>query len=93
MRALAHGGQQWSDELIHMRLLPIIQRMHLRKKLSVRDSARRTGRARNTVSKHLAANAIEPRFAASEQPSVPDPFSKEFAGQRHRRKSRKVRER
>lgn len=93
MRALAHGGQQWSDDIIHVRLSPIFQRMPLREKLSIRESARRTGRPRNNVPKHLAANTIEPKFAASERPSVPDPFSKEFAGQRHRRKSRKVRER
>ena len=91
MRALAHGGQQWSGELVHMRRSPIIQRMPLRKKLSVRDSARRTGRPRNTVSQYLAANTIEPRFTASERPSVPDPFSKECAGQQHSRKSRKSR--
>ena len=30
MRALAHSAQQWSNELIQMRLSPIVQRMHLR---------------------------------------------------------------
>ena len=80
MRALAHGGQQWSGELIHIRRSPIVKRMHLRKKLSVRDRARRTGRPRNTVSKHLAAHTIEPKFAASERRSVPDPVSKKAGG-------------
>ena len=63
-----------------MGLLNIIRRMHLRKKLSIREIARRTGLSRNTVSKHLAANTIEPKFATPERPSKLDPFSGKLAG-------------
>lgn len=63
-----------------MGLLNIIRRMHLREKLSIREIARRTGLSRNTVTKHLAANTIEPRFATPERPSKLDPFSEKLAG-------------
>ena len=42
--------------MIHMGLLNIIRRMHLRQKLSIREIARRTGLSRNIVTKHLAAD-------------------------------------
>ena len=63
-----------------MGLLNTIRRMHLREKLSIREIARRTGLSRNTVSKHLAANTIEPKFATPERPSKLDPFSEKLAG-------------
>ena len=63
-----------------MGLLNIVRRMHLREKLSIREIARRTGLSRNTVSKHLAANTIEPKFATPERPSKLDPFSGKLAG-------------
>lgn len=63
-----------------MGFLTIIRRMHLREKLSIREIARRTGLSRNTVSKHLAANTIEPKFATPERPSKLDPFSEKLAG-------------
>jgi DNA-binding transcriptional regulator LsrR (DeoR family) len=46
--------------MIHMGLLNIIRRMHFRQKLSNREIARRTGLSRNTVSKHLPADTVEP---------------------------------
>ena len=63
-----------------MGLLNIIRRMHLREKLSIREIARRTGLSRNTVTKHLAANTIEPKFATPDRPSKLDPFSEKLAG-------------
>ena len=63
-----------------MGLLNIIRRMHLRQKLSVREIARRTGLSRNTVSKHLAADTVEPKFATPERPSKLDPFAEKLAG-------------
>ena len=63
-----------------MGLLNIIRRMHLREKLSIREIARRTGLSRNTVSKHLAANTIELKFATPDRPSKLDPFSGKLAG-------------
>ncbi len=63
-----------------MGLLNIIRRMHLRQKLSIREISRLTGVSRNTVTKHLAANTIEPRFATPERPSKIDPFAEKLAG-------------
>ena len=63
-----------------MGLLNIIRRMHLRQKLSIREIARRTGLSRNTVSKHLTADTVEPKFATPERPSKLDPFAEKLAG-------------
>lgn len=63
-----------------MGLLNIIRRMHLRQKLSVREIARRTGLSRNTITKHLAADTIEPKFATPDRSSKLDPFAKKLAG-------------
>eukprot|EP01036_Dinobryon_divergens_P011723 gene11723-15778_t len=66
--------------VIHMGLLNIIRRMHLRQKLSIREIARLTGVSRNTVTKHLAANTIEPKFATPERQSKIAPFADKLAG-------------
>ena len=63
-----------------MGLLNIIRRMHLRQKLSIREIARLTGVSRNTVTKHLLADTIEPRFATPERQSKLDPFAEKLAG-------------
>ena len=63
-----------------MGLLNIIRRMHLRQKLLIREIARLTGVSRNTVTKHLAANTIEPKFATPERQSKIDPFADKLAG-------------
>ena len=63
-----------------MGLLNIIRRMHLRQKLSIREISRLTGVSRNTVSKHLAANTIEPKFATPERSSKLDPFAEMLTG-------------
>jgi hypothetical protein len=62
-----------------MGLLNIIRRMHLRQKLSIREIARLTRVSRNTVTKHLAANTIEPKFATPEWQSKLDPFAEKLA--------------
>jgi transposase len=49
--------------------------MALREKLSIREIARRTGLSRNTVTKHLNAGTIEPKFAVPKRPSKLDAFS------------------
>ena len=54
--------------------------MHLRQKLSIREIARRTGLSRNTVTRHLAADTVEPRFATPERASKLDPFAEKLAG-------------
>ncbi|WP_395662078.1 helix-turn-helix domain-containing protein [Aestuariivirga sp.] len=62
-----------------MGLLNIIRRMHLRQKLSIRQISRRTGLSRNTVTRHLATNTIEPISATPERPGKLDPFAKKLA--------------
>ncbi len=63
-----------------MGLLNIIRRMHLRQNLSIREISRLTGVSRNTVSKPLAANTIEPKFATPERQSKIDPFAEQLVG-------------
>jgi transposase len=62
-----------------MGLLNIIRSMHLRQKLSIREIARRTGLSRNTVTKHLAANTVEPKFNTPDRTSKLDAFSEKLA--------------
>ena len=62
-----------------MGLLNIIRRMHLRQKLSIREISRRTGLSLNTVTRHMAANTIEPIFATPERPSKLDPLAEKLA--------------
>lgn len=62
-----------------MGLLNIIRRMHLRQNLSIREIARRTGLSRNTVTKHLAADTVEPKFATPERPTQLRQFKVELA--------------
>ena len=63
-----------------MGLLNIIRRMALRDKLSIREISRRTGLSRNTITKHLNAGTIEPRFTTPERQSKLDPFADKLAG-------------
>nr|WP_299507987.1 LacI family DNA-binding transcriptional regulator [Cypionkella sp.] len=60
-----------------MGLSSIVRRTHLPQKLSIREIARLTGVSRNTVSKHLAANSSEPKFATPQRQSKIDPFASE----------------
>jgi DNA-binding transcriptional ArsR family regulator len=55
--------------VIHMGLLNIIHRTHKRQMLSICELARLIGVLRNTVTKHLVANTIEPKFATPERAS------------------------
>ncbi len=73
----ASGG---GNGVIHMGLLNVIRRMYLRQKLSIREISRRTGLSRNTVTKHLAADTVEPKFATPERPSKLDPFAEKLSG-------------
>ena len=63
-----------------MGLLNIIRTMHLRQKLSIRDIAGLTGVSRNTVTRHLAANTIEPKFATPDRQIKIDPIAEKLAG-------------
>jgi transposase len=62
-----------------MGLLNIVRRMALREKLSIREIARRTGLSRNTVTKHLNAGTIEPKFVVPKRPSKLDDFADKLA--------------
>lgn len=68
------------NEVLHRGLSNIIRRMHKRQTLSIREIARLTGVSRNTGTKHLAANTIEPKFATPERRSKLDPFAEKLAG-------------
>lgn len=46
--------------VIHMGLLNVIRRMALKKKLPIREIARRTGLSRNTIKKYLKAPSAAP---------------------------------
>jgi predicted transcriptional regulator len=54
--------------------------MLLREDLSIRKIARLTGVSRNTVTKHLAANTIAPKFATLERHSKLAPFAEKLVG-------------
>ena len=59
--------------MIHMGLLNIIRRLAVRKKLPIRESARRAGLSPNTIKKYPKAGTIEPKFSVPERPSALDP--------------------
>ena len=63
-----------------MGLLNIIHRIPKRQKLSIREIAQLTGVSRNTVTKHLAADTIEPKFATPERANKLDPFTEKLSG-------------
>jgi len=63
-----------------MGLLNIIRRMALREKLPLRKIARRTGMSRNTITKYLNADTIEPQFTTPERQSKLDPFADKLTG-------------
>ena len=54
--------------------------MHLRQKLSILEIARLTGVSRNTVTKHLAADTIKPKFATPDRSSKVDHFADKLSG-------------
>lgn len=63
-----------------MGLLNIIRRMHLRQNLLIREISRLTGVSRNTATKYLAVNIIEPKFATPKRYCKLDPFAEKLAG-------------
>lgn len=48
--------------MIDVALLSVIQRWHLRDKISIREIARRTKLSRNTIAKYLASGETSPRI-------------------------------
>ncbi len=63
-----------------MAFLSIIRRWALREHLSIREIARRTKLARNTIRKYLRSGAVEPEFRVPERPSKLDPYAAKLAG-------------
>jgi transposase len=76
-----------------MGLLRIIRLWALRKKMPIREIARRTGLSRNTIKKYLRAGIVEPQFQSLDRPSKLDPFAEKLSGWlvTEQRKSRKER--
>ncbi len=61
-----------------MATLNVIRRWALREHLSIREIARRTGLARNTVKKYLRSDADEPRYARRITSSKLDPYAEKL---------------
>ena len=76
-----------------MGLLRVIRLWALRKKMPIREIARRTGLSRNTIKKYLRAGIVEPQFQSLDRPSKLDPFAEKLTGWlvAEQRKSRKER--
>ena len=64
--------------MIDVALVSVMRRWHRRKKLSIREIARRTGLSRNTVRKYLANDEIEPRYPKRNSPSKLDDYEQTF---------------
>jgi transposase len=76
-----------------MGLLRVIRLWALRKKMPIREIARRMGLSRNTIKKYLRAGIVEPQFQSLDRPSKLDPFAEKLTGWlvTEQRKSRKER--
>ena len=78
-----------------MGLLRVIRLWAMRKKIPIREIARRTGLSRNTIKKYLRAGVVEPQFHSLDRPSKLDPFAEKLSGwlvteQRKERKERRT---
>ncbi len=62
-----------------MATLNVIRRWALRDQMSIREIARRTGLARNTVKKYLRSDDPEPRYARRVSSSKLDPYAEKLA--------------
>ena len=62
-----------------MATLNVIRRWALRDQLSIREIARRTGLARNTVKKYLRSDQTEPQYAKRASSSKLDPYAEKLA--------------
>ena len=59
--------------MIEMGFLKVIRTWALRDKMPIREIARRTGIARNTIKKYLREGIVEPAFQRPDRPSKLDP--------------------
>lgn len=80
--------------MIDVALLSVIRRWHFREKVSIREIARRTKLSRNTITKYLASDVVEPRYPRRKSPSRLDMFASELTRwlERNARQSRKHRQ-
>jgi transposase len=58
-----------------MALLSVIRRWFFRDQLSIREIARRTGLARNTIRKYLRSDVVDPKFKIPDRSSKLDTFA------------------
>jgi len=79
--------------VIDMGFLKVIRTWALRDKMPIREIARRTGIARNTIKKYLREGIVEPAFQTPDRPSKLDPYAAQLTGWlvSDQRKSRKER--
>ncbi len=63
-----------------MATLNVIRRWALREQMSIREIARHTGLARNTVNKYLRSDESEPKYARHTSSSKLDPYAEKLAG-------------
>jgi transposase len=77
--------------VIDMGFLKVIKTWALREKMPIREIARRTGIARNTIKKYLREGIVEPAFQVPARPSKLDPYAAQLTGWlvSDQRKSRK----
>ena len=64
--------------MIDVAILSVIRRWHFREGISIREISRRTKLSRNTISKYLASNVVEPRYVRRKSPSQLDAFAAEL---------------
>ena len=76
-----------------MGFLKVIRTWALRDKMPIREIARRTGIARNTIKKYLREGIVEPAFQTPDRPSKLDPYATQLTAWlvSDQRKSRKER--
>ena len=60
--------------MIDMGFLKVVRTWALRDKMPIREIARRTGIARNTIKKYLREGIVEPAFQTPDRPSKLDPY-------------------
>ena len=76
-----------------MALLSVIRRWHRRQGMPIREIARRTGLARNTVKKYLASGVVEPRYPNRKSASKLDEYTQTLTNWLHREAKRNRKQR
>ena len=85
--------------MIDVALLSVIRRWHLREGMSIREIARRTKLSRNTITKYVASDVVEPRYVRRKSPSQLDAYAAKLVrwlernahqGRKHRQTARQM---